>query len=113
MVEVVHGRSVGGVRLQSTKELELLRWQRADGAWEWVLEITAYGLGWSERYARKLDAYRMLRDRWGIGWDAWRALCREARVVGRVGLGRGETEQPGTRDERPATCSLETCMRSG
>ena len=95
MVEIVHGRSVGGIRLRSTKELELLRWQRADGAWEWVLSITAYGLGWSERYARKLDAYRMLRDRWGIGWDVGRALCREARVVGRgvIGASRGDIRE--------------------
>ena len=33
-------------------------------------------------FDRKLDAYRMLRDRWGVSWTFWRELCQEAREVG-------------------------------
>ena len=65
-----------------TKEIELLKWIHPDGRLEWKLDICAYGQWWCESFDRKLDAYRMLRDRWGVSWAFWRELCQEARAVG-------------------------------
>ena len=73
------GTSHGIVRC--TKEIELLCWVHVDGRGSWKLDICAYGQWWCERYDRKLDAYRMLRNRRGISWTFWRELGRDVRPI--------------------------------
>lgn len=67
--------------VRSTKEIELLCWVHADGRRRWKLDICAYGQWWCESFDRKLAAYRMLRNRWGVSWAFWRELCRDARTI--------------------------------
>ena len=79
MLELVHGRRYGEVCLCSTKEIELMRMNDADGRRVWVLDIAAYGQWWTETFTRKIDAYRYLRGRWRVSQAFWRELCADAR----------------------------------
>ena len=66
-----------------TKEIELLKWIHPDGRLEWKLDICAYGQWWCESFDRKLDAYRMLRNRGafpGLSGANSAGMCAQSEV---------------------------------